>query len=139
MGTLLLRHRSSCYRILSNKINNCSCYAIKDKYRVPVLGNFPAVNIVTRELNIHTVATVQNRTTRLLELLESAKNDKSRLIRLEELNEHFLRFFLSFCYSLFNISAVSHVTSCKTTSNKIFIVLSIPGYVCLHTKVVFVI
>ena len=41
---------------------------------------------------LHTVATVQNRTSKLLELLENAKNDNSRLVRLEELNEHLLRY-----------------------------------------------
>ncbi len=41
---------------------------------------------------LHTVATVQNRTSRLLELLGNARNDNSRLVRLEELNEHLLRY-----------------------------------------------
>lgn len=41
---------------------------------------------------LQTVATVQNRTSRLLELLKNAKNDNSRLVRLEELNEHLLRY-----------------------------------------------
>lgn len=48
---------------------------------------------VSRRRFLQTVATVQNRTSRLLELLENAKNNQSRLVRLEELNEHLLRYF----------------------------------------------
>lgn len=48
--------------------------------------------VLPRARALQTVATIQNRTTRLIQLLENAKNDQSRLVRLEELNEHLLRY-----------------------------------------------
>lgn len=72
-------------RLPSNILNNYLCFSKAN-----------SVWFSEGKRCLHTVATVQNRTSRLLELLENAKNDKSRLVRLEELNEHLLRYHINF-------------------------------------------
>lgn len=66
-----------------------SCYRTSKQHRI---WTHALPLVLPRLRALQTVATIQNRTTRLIHLLENAKNERSRLVRLEELNEHLLRY-----------------------------------------------